>query len=138
MGQGGNLSLEPLESIMKRKQFVRRLVLDHIADDYENIDQMILNEVAEDGARCGLTIERPEVVGALAGLIEDRLAKAYLLSSKATELQGMPTIDIVEKEFKTYFYVTKAGIDLIRSDETWWPFDDEGNLRPDWSLDLSE
>ena len=77
---------------MKRKQFVRRLVLDHIADDYENVDQMILNEVAEDGARCGLTIERPEIVNALAGLIEDRLAKAYVLSSTATELQGMPTI----------------------------------------------
>jgi hypothetical protein len=96
---------------MNRSELVRRLVLSRICDDYENVDQVILGEVAEDGAKCGLTIERSEIVDALTGLIEDGLAKAYLLSSTAPalELQGMPAIDDVEVDFKTYFYVTKKG-----------------------------
>ncbi|MDP8980206.1 MAG: hypothetical protein M3O35_06410 [Acidobacteriota bacterium] len=120
---------------MKRSEFVRRIVLDHIANDYENVDQTILGEVADFGARCGLVIERPEVVEALAGLIETGLAKAYLLSNTATELPGMPAIDVVEEDFETYFYVTKAGKELVQSDETWRPFDDEGSLRLEWKID---
>jgi hypothetical protein len=71
------------------------------------------------------------VVEALASLIEDGLAKAYRLSSKdpfATELQGMPPTEVIEEYFKTYFLITKKGMDLHLSDDTWWPFDDEGNL----------
>jgi hypothetical protein len=112
---------------MKRSEFVRRIVLDHIANDYENVDQTVLGEVADFGARCGLVIERPEVVEALAGLIETGLAKAYLLSNTAIELPGMPAMDVVEEDFQTYFYVTKAGKELIQSDETWWPFDARGD-----------
>jgi hypothetical protein len=58
---------------MNRSEFVRRLVLDAISDDYENVDQVILRDVAECGATCGLTIQRPEIVDALAGLIENGL-----------------------------------------------------------------
>jgi hypothetical protein len=32
---------------------------------------VILRDVAEDGAKCGLTIERSEIVNALSGLIMD-------------------------------------------------------------------
>src|ERR1700682_3779317 len=108
---------------MKRSELVRRLVLNSICDDYENVDQVILREVAEDGVKCGLTIGRSEIVYALAGLIDDGLAKAYLLSSMAPELelQGMPAIDVVETYFKTYFYATKEGIALQLSDDAWWP-----------------
>jgi hypothetical protein len=123
---------------MNRTELVRRLVLNQICDDYENVDQIILPNVAKGGARCGLVIERAEIVAALAGLIEDGLAKAYLLSGTkpySTELQGMPSVDLVEKDFKTYFYITKKGEDLHVSDDTWYPFDDEGNLRPNWRLD---
>jgi hypothetical protein len=56
---------------MDRYELVRRLVLNSIFDDYENVDQVILRGVAEDGAKCGLTIERSEIVNALSGLIMD-------------------------------------------------------------------
>ena len=123
---------------MNRQELVRRLVLNSISDDFENVDQVILRDVAQDGAKCGLTIERSEVVHALAGLVEDGLAKVYLLSGRdpfSNELQGMPTLDLVEKDFRTYFYITKKGMDLHLSDDTWYPMDDEGNLKPDWRLD---
>jgi hypothetical protein len=81
--------------------------LNSICDDFENVDQVILRDVAEGGAKCGLTIERPEVVEALAGLIEVGLAKAYILSAypndPSRELQGMPPMDVIEENFKTYF-----------------------------------
>jgi len=68
---------------MNRHELVRRIVLNSISDDYENLDQVIIRMVAQDGAKCGLTIDRSEIVDALAGLIEDGLAKAYLLSGTA-------------------------------------------------------
>jgi hypothetical protein len=123
---------------MNRRELVRRLVLNSISDDYENVDQVILRDVAQDGAKCGLTIERPEIVNVLAELINDGLAKAYLLSGTAphaTELGGMPPIDIPEGDFKTYFYITKKGMGLHLFDDPWWPFDDERNLKPGWRLD---
>jgi hypothetical protein len=109
-----------------------------MCDDYENVDQVIVRSAAEDGAKCGLTIDRAEVVDALGGLVEDGLAKAYILSGTAphvTELQGMPPIEVPESYFKTYFYITKKGMELHRSHDESWPLDDEGNLKPDWRLD---
>jgi hypothetical protein len=123
---------------MDRRELVRLLVLNEICDDLENVDQIILPHVAEQTAKCGLTIERSEIVEALGGLVRDGLAKVYILSPWepfSTELANMPPLDVVEENFETYFYVTKKGIDLHLSDDTWWPFDDEGNLRPDWHLD---
>jgi len=123
---------------MNRHELVRRFVLNSICDDYENVDQVILRDVAADGDRCGLTIDRSEIVATLRGLIEDGLAKAYLLSGRkpyATEFQSMPQIDLIEEDFKTYFYITKKGIDLHLSDDKSFPFDDDDNLRPDWHLD---
>ena len=113
---------------MSRDELVRYMVLDWMADDYENVDQIIFPTVAKVCAEeYGLTIERPEVVSALAGLIADGLAKAYLLSGRepfATELQGMPSLDVVEEDFKTYFYPTKKGIDIIQALDDWpWPYD---------------
>ena len=125
---------------MDRKGLVLRFVLNSICDDCENVDQIILNQVAEDGAKCGLTIERGEIVDALSGMIENGLAKAYALScwEPARELQGMPDIRVPEEYFETYFYITEKGMDVHESDKAWWPFDDEGRLRPDWHLDATE
>ncbi len=119
---------------MIRSDFVRRSVLNSICDDFENVDQVILRDVSEDGAKCGLKVERWEIVDALTGLIEEGLAKAYLLSGSlldpfSGELPGMPPMDVMEEDFKTYFYITKKGMELHLSDDKWWPFDDEGNRR---------
>jgi hypothetical protein len=118
-------------SYMNRGELVRLLVLNAISDDYENVDQVILRYVVEQLAKLGMPIERSEVVIALGGLIQDGLAKAYLLSGTerySTELRGMPPLDFVEENFKTYFNITKKGWDLLLADKTDWPFDDEGNL----------
>ena len=123
---------------MSRSGLVRLLVLDSICDDYENVDQVILRDVSTQAAKLGLTIERSEIVDALAGLIEDGLAKAYILSPtrpSVTELPGMPRLDAVEEDFKTYFYITEKGMDLQLSDDKGWPFDDQGQPLRDWRLD---
>ena len=48
-----------------RTELVRLLVLNEICDDYENVDQIILPHLAQNTAKCGLTIERLEIVQAL-------------------------------------------------------------------------
>jgi len=111
--------------LMNRSELIRRLVLNAICDGYQNVDQVILLQVAEGGAMLGLAIARSDVVDALAGLIADGLAKAYLLSCRephSTELQGMPSLEVVEENFTTYFDITQKGMDLHLSDDTWWPF----------------
>jgi len=47
----------------------------------------------------------------------------------------MPPVDVVEENYKTYFYITKKGMEFHRSDDTWWPFDDDDNVLPNWRLD---
>ncbi len=41
----------------------------------------------------------------------------------APPLQRTPRIS---HRFTIYFYITKKGMGLHLSDDTWWPFDDEG------------
>jgi hypothetical protein len=122
---------------MTRSEFVRLLVLDAICDDFENVDQCILPTLAETGCKCGLIIDRPEIVDALGELVRDGLAKAYDLSgcgrdTFSGEIHGMPSLDVVEEDFHTYFYITQKGKDLHSSDDTWWPFDEVGSPRSDW------
>lgn len=124
---------------MTRAEFVRRLVLNSICDDFENIDQVILRDVSATGATCGMTIDRSEVVQTLESLIQDGLAKAYTLPGPTDdpfsgELVGMPSVDQVEEYFRTYFYVTNKGREFYLSDDTWWPLDDDDNLKPGWQL----
>lgn len=128
---------------MNRSEFVRRLVLNAICDDFENVDQIILPNVAAEGEKCGLAINRFEIIEALSVLVEHGLAKAYDLSASDTnpfsgELQGMPPLDVVEKDFRTYFYITKKGMDVHLADDAWWPFDEEDSLRPDWHIDIEQ
>jgi hypothetical protein len=47
----------------------------------------------------------------------------------------MPSREAIHEDFKTYFYITRKGMDLHISDDTWWPLDDEG--RQDWRLTSS-
>jgi hypothetical protein len=123
---------------MTRTEFVQRLVLSTICDDFENVDQVILRDVVEVGTKCGLRIQRSEVVEGLRALVDAGLAKAYDLfpgigDPFSGELQGMPPLEIIEEDFRTYFYVTKAGMAFHESDGTWWPLDDNGELRSGWN-----
>lgn len=108
---------------MSRSVLVRWVVLNEICDDYENVDQIIFPDVAECFARGGLTIERAEVVDALATLVADGFAKAYLLSCwepHSTELLVMPPLDVVEEYFETYFYITKEGMKAKEDMDARW------------------
>jgi hypothetical protein len=116
---------------MVRGEVVRRWVLNWISDDFENVDQTILGHVGEAGANRGWTIERSEVVNALTTLVAEGLAKAYILPGSdrnpfSGELDGMPPMDVVEENFRTYFYITKKGMELHLSDDPSLPRDDDG------------
>ncbi len=116
---------------MNRDELIRKMVLSEISDDYENVDQIVFPVVARECAKLGLVVERSDVVGALAELIEQGLAKVYLLSTTpAKELESMPSLEVIEEDFETYFYITKKGMDYHLSDDTWWPFDDQGQPLP--------
>jgi len=122
---------------MNQTEFLQRLVLNTICDDFENIDQIIWPVVAEQSAKCGLTIGRSDVVDALRVLIAAGLAKAYHLSPSLPDpfsgvLHGMPPVDIIEENFTTYFFITKAGMEFHLANGKWWPFDDEDGLKPEW------
>lgn len=114
-------------------EFVRRAVLASICDDYENVDQVILRQVAEEGSKQGIAVDRSEIVSALAALIEGGLAKAYTLSCTepfSVELGGMPELDVIEMDFATYFLATKKGVELHLADYPCWRSeDDDGNLQ---------
>jgi len=46
---------------MDRNELIRRMVLDQICDDYENVDQIILPDVARDCAKLGFAVERSHI-----------------------------------------------------------------------------
>src|SRR5579871_5818218 len=100
---------------MDRRELIRRMVLSAISDDFENVDQIIFPSVAEDCSKLEVIVERSEIVTALAGLVGDGLAKAYDLHNLPNrdpfsgELPSMPSLDQVEEDFRTYFYITKSG-----------------------------
>jgi len=121
---------------VNRGELVRRMVLNTMCDDYENIDQIVLPTVARDCAKLGIIVERPEIVSTVSRLLEDGLIKAYDLQA-GDELDGMPSVDLIEFEntLRTYFYVTGEGLEYHRSDKTWWPFDDDDVPVPGWHLD---
>lgn len=122
---------------MNRAEFLQKMVLDEVADDYENVDQIILPFVARECAKLGLTVHRWDIVDALALLVENGLVKAYRLSSSAPTTQplvGMPSLEVIEEYFETYFYITKPGREVDLADDSWWPFDDEGQPIPNWQL----
>ena len=105
---------------MTRSEFVQRLIVNSMCDDFENVDQVILHDVAGVAAKCGLTIERSEVVQNLRTLVESGLVRAYDLvpgigDPFSGELQGMPPLDIPEENFRTYFYPTQKGMQFQRA-----------------------
>ena len=44
----------------------------------------------------------------------------------------MPSLDVPEEFFETYFYITKEGMDFHLSGRTWWPFDENDEPIPSW------
>ncbi len=102
---------------MDREEIIRLLVLNSVCDDYEHVDQVIFPQVSRWGAKLRWTIERAEIIKALAWLIENGMARAYLLSERephSTELAGIPALDEIEDDSGIYFYITGKGMKLHR------------------------
>jgi hypothetical protein len=116
---------------MTRKEFVQRLVLNEICDDYENLE-MINKWIAGNSARIGLTIEESEVIEGLGGLIQSGLAKAYRLTPTARKPRALLRMPPLSQIKHYYFIATPKGMDLQVSDRTWCPFDDDDEVRKDW------
>ena len=116
---------------MRRRQLVRMFVLDAIADDFENLEE-ICKSVTNLGSACGLVVECSEVLQSLVDLIESGLAKAYRLSpvEPVVRIDGVPARDVM---CYLYFFVTDEGAALQRARYGDWPFDDDGSLMKDWS-----
>lgn len=115
---------------MNRKELVNIFVLEAVADDYENVEQ-IHKEVTGLASRCGLTINVSEIEEAMTDLIKSDLVRAYRLSPRlpAEEINGVPVPSI---RSECYFWATPKGREFLASPSVPWPFDEEGFLRKDW------
>ena len=120
-------------SNVNRTELVRHLVLTAISDDYENLE-MIHQLVAKRSSRCGLSISISEIIRALGNLIEAGFASPYQLSGTAPPqvMEGRLSPGQFE-DFYTYFLTTQKGMELLRSDRSSWPFDEQDLLKEDWS-----
>jgi hypothetical protein len=90
-----------------RSERIRAEVLNFIADDYEEIGQIMIDL---DRWSSELRIGRDEVRTALVSLIGDGLAKAYMLGEGGYELEGVPEAATFEDH---YFYITPKGIEIL-------------------------
>lgn len=119
---------------MTRKEIIRRFVLNEICDDYENLE-MIDKWVMQKSARAGLTVQDTEIIEALTDLIQSGLARTYRFrppyKSQPDQIPGMPRLEEISEY---YFWATPEGRDLQVSDRSWYPFDDDDELRKDWAV----
>ncbi len=123
-----------------RGELVVRLVLNWISDDYENLSQTIADGVTKDGTECGMAIEKSEIVAALEELVTRGWAKAYRLFTNGAppvEFDRMPTIEEMEDFNGAWFYVTNAGMKVQLEPWEFWPWDDDNQLRKDWTPPLN-
>jgi len=123
---------------MNRSELIRMFVLDAIADDYENLEQ-ITKHITRLSSDCGMAVTPSVVLQALDELIAAGLAKAYRLSNQIEEIGGMPPPDEIGSPNESltddaYFWVTEDGRRLQLADCPAWPFDDNNTLRADWRL----
>ena len=83
-----------------------------------------------------MTISHAEILQSLHELIEMGFAKAWRLScwgEPPMEYEGMPPLEDVKHSWGAYFYITPEGMKVHMADCPGWPFDDNGNLRKDWT-----
>jgi len=109
---------------MERNELLRRMVLNKISDDYENVDQMISkhrNRMCQ--ARMS-SLSDQTLSGHWPKLIDDGLAKAHLLPGmeQARDPSGYAAARCVKENLKTDFYLTQKGLDLQHSEGAWSPF----------------
>jgi len=118
--------------IGNRSELIKRFVLNAIADDFENLEQ-ITKDVTNLSGKCGLTITSSEIVRGLGCLIETGLAKAYRLYASERppdEISSLPPAKDIDHY---YFGITEKGMSVQLSDYDGWPFDEQNVLRKGWA-----
>jgi len=112
---------------VNRHEQIRVLVLNEIADDYEeptHIREMISREFQPGGCE----VDGNEILDALLDLLRAGLAKAYKLSSVAPYVEVAASSDLPELG-RCYFWITPEGVNVLRNwKKQRWPFDDEGEI----------
>jgi hypothetical protein len=121
------------EASLPRQDLIRMLILASIWDSYTTLGfiEMRMNDLA---LRYSVTISPAEIIQALGELIELGYAKAGQLDrgDPPREYDGMPPVeDIIP--WRAYFWVTTKGLEFHNTNSSWWPFDDDDNLRKDWT-----
>jgi hypothetical protein len=121
---------------MTRADVIRRILIQGICDDFEDI-QRITEWTVPMGSKCGLTITRDDIIQALLELIEQGHAKAYDLKwwadPPATE---NPREEITPLDPR--FARTEEGLAFQKASSVGSPFDESHNLRESWpARDLS-
>jgi len=119
---------------MTREDLIRQLLLSQtIADDYDEIDR-ITECVTRNAAKCGVEVTPNEVRSYVWELLNHGLAKAYLLSTREPYVLGIPGVPSIEELDEYYFLLTEKGIEALNATTAPWPFDEDDNLLPGWSL----
>jgi len=105
-------------------ELIRMLVLNEIADDYEE-PKHLHEQLASLAERCGMTIQPLDVRHALIDLVRIGWAKAYRLSQKepVEEVRGTPSAELAEDY---YYWITDKGRQVQSC------FDDTGEIIPGW------
>jgi hypothetical protein len=106
--------------VRDRAQAVLKLVLNAIADDYENVE-IILKSINEEDqtaepdlqpGKSGARVSRPEVIKALRVLTSEGYAQAFILDTR--EPYAQPVAFCKEAINQLWFYVTPKGIQAVK------------------------
>jgi hypothetical protein len=124
---------------MTRAELIRMLVLNSIADDYENLEQ-IAKDVTRMSTECGVSVSTDEILNGLSDLIESNLATAYRFDrfrDRWIEFKSMPERSEIGSPRETnindaWFWVTERGKEMVIAHGPDWPFDDDDKLRAGW------
>jgi hypothetical protein len=95
-----------VSAMMERNKLIQGLVMDSIADDYEDLS-MVVREVSTWASERGSSVAKSDIKKALLDLIRDGLAAAYRLTPSTREkIQGRPESDMLGK---CHFLLTEEG-----------------------------
>jgi hypothetical protein len=127
----------PPDASLPRAELIRLLVLASIWEPHVVLEfiQMRMDDLA---IRLGTTFSRDEIISALGELISLGYAKAWLLDrgDPPREYDGMPPVEDITP-YRAYFWMAPEGLSYHRSDDSWWPFEDNDDgeliLRKDWT-----
>src|ERR1700722_17851640 len=102
-------SRQPAED---QNDFIRDLLLNSMAEDYENL-QIIIRDVTNWGERRHVRPTRTEVVSAIEKVIADGYAQSFLLSPRPPHSTAV-AFDLKRVD-DLYFYLTPVGKKILKN-----------------------